>query len=47
MTAMQDKSQIASVVISVALMLTGGFLMTRITKKLRLPDVTEIGRAHV
>ncbi|MEA4912482.1 MAG: cation:proton antiporter [Oscillospiraceae bacterium] len=31
---------VASVVLSVALMLLGGFLMTRLTKLLRLPDVT-------
>ena len=40
LTAMQDNSKVASTVISVAMMLAGGFLMTRITKKLRLPNVT-------
>ena len=30
----------ASVIISVALMLLSGFLMTRLTKLLRLPNVT-------
>ncbi len=33
-------SPVASVIISIALMLFIGFLMTRITKKLRLPNVT-------
>lgn len=33
-------SQVAVIIMSVALMLIGGFAMTRITKKLRLPDVT-------
>ena len=37
---MQGSSLVAAVVISVALMLMGGFLMTRITKKLKLPNVT-------
>ena len=30
----------AEVILSIALILIAGFLMTRITKKLRLPDVT-------
>lgn len=34
------KSNVALVIISVALMLFGGFLMTRITKRLKLPNVT-------
>ena len=33
-------SSVASVIISVALILFSGFLMTRITKLLRLPNVT-------
>ena len=33
-------SPVASAIISMALMLMGGFLMTRLTKKLRLPNVT-------
>ena len=33
-------SPVAMVIISVALMLFSGFAMTRITKKLRLPNVT-------
>ena len=33
-------NQIASVIISIALMLFLGFAMTRITKRLRLPNVT-------
>jgi len=37
---MQSTSQVASVVISIAFMLMGGFLMTRITKQLKLPNVT-------
>ena len=37
---MQNTSRIAAVVISVAFMLMGGFLMTRVTKKLKLPNVT-------
>ena len=37
---MQSTSQVASVIISIAFMLMGGFLMTRITKKLKLPNVT-------
>ena len=35
-----DFSPVASVIISIALMLFVGFLMTRITKKLKLPNVT-------
>ncbi len=35
-----EKSPAAAIIISVALMLFCGFLMTRLTKKLRLPDVT-------
>ena len=37
---MQNTSQVASVVISVAFMLMCGFLMTRITKLMKLPNVT-------
>ena len=37
---MQNISASAATVISVAVMLFAGFLMTRITKRLRLPDVT-------
>ena len=40
LSIMQNTSPVAAVVISVALMLMGGFLMTRITKRLRLPNVT-------
>jgi Kef-type K+ transport system membrane component KefB len=35
-----EKSPVAAVIISIALMLFSGFAMTRITKRLRLPDVT-------
>ena len=35
-----EEAQVASTIISIALMLAGGFLMTRITKRLRLPNVT-------
>ena len=35
-----ENSRPAAIIISVALMLFAGFLMTRITKKLRLPNVT-------
>lgn len=35
-----NSSRVASVIISIALMLFLGFLMTRLTKKLRLPNVT-------
>lgn len=37
---MQNASPVAAVVISMAFILMGGFLMTRITKKLKLPNVT-------
>ncbi len=37
---LQQRSPSAVIVISVAIMLLGGFLMTRVTKKLRLPNVT-------
>ena len=37
---MESASPVAAVVISMAFVLMGGFLMTRITKKLRLPNVT-------
>lgn len=33
-------SQAAVVIISIAIMLAGGFLLTRVTKRLRLPNVT-------
>ena len=33
-------SPVTMVIISVAIMLLSGFLMTRVTKKLRLPNVT-------
>ena len=33
-------STVSQIIISVALMLFGGFLMTRLTKRLRLPNVT-------
>jgi len=35
-----EKSPVAAIIISVALMLFCGFAMTRLTKRLRLPDVT-------
>ena len=35
-----EEASVAGIIISVALMLTGGFLMTRVTKRLRLPNVT-------
>ena len=38
--SISDISPIASVIISIAIMLTGGFLLTRLTKPLGLPDVT-------
>ncbi|MCI8388327.1 MAG: cation:proton antiporter [Clostridiales bacterium] len=38
--AMPEMSQAATVIISVALMLFGGFAMTRLTKLARLPNVT-------
>lgn len=37
---LQESSPVAVIIISVALMLLGGFLMTRITKLLKLPNVT-------
>lgn len=37
---LQESSPVAVVIISVAFMLFGGFLMTRITKLLKLPNVT-------
>ena len=40
MPGLHEFSPIASVIISVAIMLTSGFLFTRVTKKLSLPDVT-------
>ena len=40
MNWLDDKSGIAVTIISIALMLACGFLMTRVTKKLRLPNVT-------
>ena len=36
----QSLSPVALTIISIALMLFGGFLMTRVTKKLKLPNVT-------
>ena len=36
----EDESSVAVTIISIALMLAAGFLMTRVTKKLRLPNVT-------
>ena len=33
-------SNVAMIIISVSVMLFGGFAMTRITKKLKLPNVT-------
>ena len=38
--ALQESSPVATIIISVAIMLFFGFLMTRVTKKLRLPNVT-------
>ena len=35
-----ENSGAAAIIISIALMLFAGFLMTRITKRLRLPNVT-------
>ena len=35
-----DQSPVAVAIISIALMISCGFLMTRITKKLHLPNVT-------
>ena len=37
---LQEQSPVAVIITSVALMLICGFLMTRITKLLRLPNVT-------
>ncbi len=37
---LQEQSSVAVIIISVAIMLLCGFLMTRITKKLKLPNVT-------
>ncbi len=37
---LQEQSDVAVIIISIAIMLLFGFLMTRITKKLRLPNVT-------
>ncbi len=39
-SAFQNTSSAAAVIISVALMLFSGFMATRLTKRLRLPDVT-------
>ena len=38
--SISEKSLTAAVIISIAMMLFAGFLMTRITKRLRLPNVT-------
>ena len=40
MNWVDKESPIAVTIISIALMLACGFLMTRVTKKLRLPNVT-------
>ena len=40
MSWIPDQSPVAVTIISIGLMLAIGFLMTRITKKLRLPNVT-------
>ena len=40
MGLIREQSPVAVTIISIALMLSCGFLMTRITKKLRLPNVT-------
>ena len=37
---LKDTAPAAQAIIAIAIMLITGFLMTRITKKLRLPDVT-------
>ncbi len=37
---LSQQSPVAVVIISVAIMLLSGFLMTRLTKKLKLPNVT-------
>lgn len=39
-TALESQSPVASIIISIALMLICGFGMTRLTKLLKLPDVT-------
>ena len=39
-TQIQSEQPVASIIISVALMLIAGFLLTRVTKLLRLPNVT-------
>ena len=39
-SAFHNTSSAAAVIISVALMLFSGFMATRLTKRLRLPDVT-------
>ena len=39
-SAFRNTSSSAAVIISVALMLFSGFMATRLTKRLRLPDVT-------
>ena len=39
-SAFRNTSSAAAVIISVALMLFSGFMATRLTKRLRLPDVT-------
>ena len=40
MRLVPGQSPVAVVIISISLMISFGFLMTRITKKLRLPNVT-------
>ena len=40
LSAFQNTSSAAAVIMSVALMLFSGFIATRLTKRLRLPDVT-------
>ena len=40
MNWLRDDSAVPTTIISIALMLAAGFLMTRVTKKLRLPNVT-------
>ena len=37
---LQKQSPVAVIIIAIAIMLLCGFLMTRITKKLKLPNVT-------
>lgn len=39
-TPLYQTSNVSLIIISIALMLISGFLMTRITKPLRLPNVT-------